>query len=571
YEHNEIGMFLIPTAIADGDVTVDTKNVKRVKITKVVNLTEEYSDVAISLTNIPTSMYKTNISSRMYVAYDDNGVTKYYYGEEIKRNFNAINNSILSELVPSNLKVTGSTSNDYDDDPNTNSISYKTGETITFEIKALYNDMPVNGINLKWTIYQDGFATDISNYTAVASGTAMSVATEPTKISYTPKDSDKLKVEDGGLVYLVVTPCDANGKAYTDAKKFQGGAIYNADAIDASVLKDAAFDTFWQAQMDDVDAFFTEQVKSDLSVTLAELNAGYELVYANGDKISIKPANSSVSGYSSMSSSYYCYEVRIEYGSSTGRAASGFLAFPKNGSTYRKGIEFAGYNTGSAGSLWSVGDFAYIRAESHGIAYDDPETSRKNYNSTYNEANFLFNYNNLSDAELANIAYDDNEFYHMYIRNIYMTRVLGYLNVEDRRYSGSYTSNGGSMGGLQNIVAMALDSLFDEHVLTSGSINLAPWCVNMGSHTEGRITGWQPRSNVITNMNDALHFASLIKNTTFSFDMGLGDTTSPATGVVALYNELKDNQGVKVSMTVNQNKTHGAGDSSAPSFTVKNY
>ena len=53
--------------------------------------------------------------------------------------------------------------------------------------------------------------------------------------------------------------------------------------------------------------------------------------------------------------------------------------------------------------------------------------------------------------------------------------------------------------------------------------------------------------------------------------MGLGDLTSPPTGIVALYNELKDNTGVKVSMKVNQNKTHGASDSLAPTFTVQNY
>ena len=568
YTPTEIGMLLIPTVLADGNVTVNTKNVKRVKITKVVNLTEEYSDVAISLTGIPATMYDTNISSRMYVAYDDNGVTKYIYGEEISRSFNGINNSILDDIVPSNIKITGSTLNDYDDDPTTNSISYKGDETITFQISTLYNGMPVNGINLKWSIYQDGTATGVKKYEAVASGEAMSLASEPLEISYKPQDTDKLKVEDGGFVYLVVKAYDANGKVYSQAKGFDGGAVYNADVLDASLLKEADFDTFWQAQAADVEAFFTDEVKNDLSVTVEELNAGLNLSYPNGDKISV----TRVTGPSSIEPNYYCYDVRVEYGSVSGRAASGILAIPKSFNKYHKGIGFAGYNTGSPATAWSVSNWVYLNSEAHGIAFDDPDHTRSNYSALYNEPGFLFNYDKLSDEELAALPVDDNEFYHMYIRNFYMTRFLHHLTLENKTFSGTYTGSGGSMGGLQNIVNAGLDGMCEEQAITSISTNLAAWGLNYGGYTEGRLAIYQPNVNRIVNMNDALHFGSYIKNISVELGTGLGDLTSPITGNIALYNILKKNPTVKASVVAVQTKTHGGGDGGiSPSFTIKNY
>lgn len=566
YTPTEIGMLLIPSALFEGELTVTTKYVQKSKIKKVVNMTEAYSDIAITLTNIPQNMYDTDISSRMYIAYDDGGVTKYVYGETIVRSFNGINDTILKDIVPSNLKITGSTSNDYDDDATTNSMSYKGDETITFQIKTLYSDMPVNGINLKWYLYQDGNATGMNKYSAVASGEALSLASEPLEISYTPKDTDKLKVEEGGFVYLVVKACDANGKVYSDAKHFNGGAVYNADAIDATLLKEANFDNFWTAEAADVEAFFTDEVKKDLNVTLDELNAGLELSYPNGDKISV----TRVTGPSSIEPNYYCYDVRVEYGSLSGRAASGMLAIPKSGNNYNKSIGFAGYNTGSPASAWSFANYVYLNSEAHGIAFDDPDHTRSTYNAQYNEPGFLFNYDNLSAEEIAAIPLNNNEFYNMYIRNFYMTRFLHHLNLEDRSFSGNFNAAGGSMGGLQNLVNIGLDGMLEDQAITSLSINLAAWSVNMGGYTEGRLTGWQALSSSITNMCDPIHFASYVRNIKVTLDVGLGDLTSPITGNIAYYNAIKNNQNVTATLKVNQNKTHGGGDTTAPNFTVSN-
>ena len=90
YEITEVGMLLIPKGLLEGELTVDTKNVARQQVTKVVTLTDTFSDIAINLVGIPTSYYDVEISSRMYVAYEVDGETKYVYTDVIVRTYNEV-------------------------------------------------------------------------------------------------------------------------------------------------------------------------------------------------------------------------------------------------------------------------------------------------------------------------------------------------------------------------------------------------------------------------------------------------------------------------------------------------
>ena len=90
YEITEIGMLLIPKGLFEGELTVDTKNVARQQVTKVVTLTDTFSDIAINLVGIPTSYYDVEICSRMYVAYEVDGETRYVYTDVIVRTYNQV-------------------------------------------------------------------------------------------------------------------------------------------------------------------------------------------------------------------------------------------------------------------------------------------------------------------------------------------------------------------------------------------------------------------------------------------------------------------------------------------------
>ena len=90
YEPTEVGMLFIPSALIDGELTVNTERATRQAVSKVVKLTGDFSDIAITLVGIPESFFGVKISSRMYVAYEVDGETKYVYTEVIERSYNDV-------------------------------------------------------------------------------------------------------------------------------------------------------------------------------------------------------------------------------------------------------------------------------------------------------------------------------------------------------------------------------------------------------------------------------------------------------------------------------------------------
>lgn len=558
-EVTSMGVLMLPTALLNGELTVDTAKVKNSEVKTVISLTDSFADFAFTIINIPTSQLGTELTVRPYMKYEkEDGSVEYVYGETQQRSFNDINSSILENLDVSLLKLTGGTTNDYDDNAATTSVSYNKGDTITFNVWTKYSGVDFTGVKLKWEIYQDGDAEVYETtegkkairLNPVATGEEISSATKPLTVSITP---NKL---EAGTVYLHVKAYTADGKAYSGVQDFTGGAVYNKDAITPSVSAPADFETFWQTMADDVEDFFTSKTE-DLKVTVSELNAGYVKEYSNGDKISIKPASDKVSGYSS---SAYCYEVRIEYGSSSGRAASAFVSIPKTGGNIIKGIGFMGYNTGNPSGLWCVGNWMYANSEAHGIDFDDPDNTRATYTEKYNEPNFLFNYDNLSETELANIVLTDTEYYRMYERNTYILRFMHYLSVEGYTDNGKVALHGGSMGGMQALSLAGIDALFTNNCVSGVDINLAAWCLDLSGKTAlGTLTSWAPMGNSVVNYFDTVLFANFInkKNTRINLVAGLGDLTSPTYSQLAFYNTLEKNASIKFS----QNASHGASDS----------
>ena len=92
YDIAEIGMIMVPTQLlGDAELVVGGKYVVRQPVSKVVAVTDDFADIAISLVNIPEAQYGVKISSRMYIAYEDaNGATQYIYTEVIERSYNDV-------------------------------------------------------------------------------------------------------------------------------------------------------------------------------------------------------------------------------------------------------------------------------------------------------------------------------------------------------------------------------------------------------------------------------------------------------------------------------------------------
>ncbi|MBQ7106891.1 MAG: hypothetical protein IJN93_05195, partial [Clostridia bacterium] len=92
YPITDIGMILFPTQpLGDAELTVATDGVVRQSVTKIVGLTNDYADIAITLTGIPDTMVGVQITSRMYVAYTDtNDATQYVYSNAISKSYNDV-------------------------------------------------------------------------------------------------------------------------------------------------------------------------------------------------------------------------------------------------------------------------------------------------------------------------------------------------------------------------------------------------------------------------------------------------------------------------------------------------
>ncbi len=97
YKTLGIGSLFIPSAlIKDGGLTVDTENVKNKVISSLIDSTENYADVAVTLTGIPEGKSRDlMISARTYVMYEDeNGDTQYYYSDIVERSYNEVYNIV---------------------------------------------------------------------------------------------------------------------------------------------------------------------------------------------------------------------------------------------------------------------------------------------------------------------------------------------------------------------------------------------------------------------------------------------------------------------------------------------
>jgi cephalosporin-C deacetylase-like acetyl esterase len=142
----------------------------------------------------------------------------------------------------------------------------------------------------------------------------------------------------------------------------------------------------------------------------------------------------------------------------------------------------------------------------------------------------------------------------MILRDIQAIRYLKTLEEFDGK---SITLNGGSQGAYQAIAVAALDPdityLFGAYT----------WLCDLGGAYAGRISGWRPDHTEALNYYDAINFAKRIK-CGCRIDAGLGDYTSPPSGVTAMVNSM--NAPVEFNMT--QGMTHFYTPPEAQTFTT---
>jgi len=216
YKVAEVGSLIIPSRLLNGaELTVNSANVQKKRVTMASNTTENYADITAVLVGIPTTWYDLDISFRGYIKYTElDGTGEYYvYTDEIARSYNGVmkaapvyetgaafdttNTSILLKASKSNIK-------------------YGLGEQMMVFADTYIGGTMANGIKLSYKIYAgnaDGYSGS-----ALATGTATSAANASVKISYKP--------ENAGYYYVVVSALDADDNVViTDTIRLGAGIV----------------------------------------------------------------------------------------------------------------------------------------------------------------------------------------------------------------------------------------------------------------------------------------------------------------------------------------------------------
>ncbi|MBO5725551.1 MAG: hypothetical protein J6S00_00640, partial [Clostridia bacterium] len=234
----EVGTLIIPTVLADGEITVKTPYVRKSKATAVATANAQNADITAVLVDIPETQYNLAISARAYVAYTVEGdsTVYYYYGDVAERTYNdvltaaqparhyynastgtygdlVVDDGTIQDNSSTTIQVErvleGGTDHYLDDVTQTDDISYKVGETITYSFRVKGN------YKLKYTVYKDNAAQNVYGNEYVKTDTANFPHTNE-YVKQGTYTGDVLKfstqMKQPGAVWVLLQVYDANNK-----------------------------------------------------------------------------------------------------------------------------------------------------------------------------------------------------------------------------------------------------------------------------------------------------------------------------------------------------------------------
>ena len=355
---------------------------------------------------------------------------------------------------------------------------YAVGETATWTVQVTSDDQPAAG-EIQWYLKSGGL-TEIDKGTAPLTNGQCTVSG---------------KRDDAGTLLLVARYPTEPGKF----KDGQGGAVYNPFDIPVSAPEPDDFDAFWAAKL----------------AELAAVPVNVKLEPAPSDKPDVE---------------YYT----ITMDNIRGTHIYGQLAKPK-GKTNLPGllqVQWAGVYPLQQG--WVTGPASQGWLALNIIAHDIPALEPKEF------------YDNLNATTLKGyptIGRDDRET--SYFLRMYLScyRAAEYLATHPDWNGQTLMVQGGSQGGGQSVVTAGL-----HPKITAFAADVPAMCDQTGQlvgRAQGwpRLTGWgiEPDSEKaleVAKYFDAVNFAKRCHAKACVVGTGLVDTTCPAAGVLAMYNQL---------------------------------
>lgn len=464
-----------------------------------------------------------------------------------------------------------------------NMVLYTQGETVTFTL-ALWdkNGKKIAAPGFAYTVKGDA-GKDYEK-----SGYVMSDENGNATVTFTTMNQT-------GYVRLEADVCDENGKALTDYRYlsnkplFQGGVLVDAQNITTTEPIPDDFEQVWKEQLELLDECAPNLIKIEK----------VESFYASDGKIRTQAEN-----YPGVD----VYAVYIDCignpanikrpAGNTGKGpddgatfASAYITVPKNKAPGSLGFNFGfiGYGVQTVNPQTNPGDNIGINILAHSL-YLLPEMTN---------ADFKTNYSGWVNGYGMTTADNDN-IETCYQRNVLLREVQALRFLEKAfgeeggalakgfesetmteaeiqacfdSWKGLYKKgnkisvSGGSQGGF---MALGLAALCPQ--VTSCAASSSWMCDTHGNTDEDKIhSTLRPTAGDGIRYCDTANLATLIKCPT-TLSAGMGDTTCPPTGNMALYNNLtrgKDVEAGHFSITWRQGKTHDGGSDIKDNATYK--
>lgn len=383
---------------------------------------------------------------------------------------------------------------------------YAAGETMTFRLQVGgIAELPAGSWTIAWTRTGDDGVTQ--------SGTAPVSLSAPCEIT--------TSLDRPGFVRL-----EAHVVGAPDAVRFDGGAGVDFAGIVANQGEPSDFEGFWRHQL----------------AGLARVPMDPEAVEITSPKAGVK-----------------LYRVRL--GCVGGKPATGYLSVPEGEGPYVAQLVFYGYNESwSEGALNppSAGIIAansiQFRVNAHGL-----ELGREaSYYAAAREAvSFGANGHGWNPAD--NAAPETCYFLNMALRGV---RAAEYVQTLPKWNGRDLYVTGGSQGALQSVLVASLCPK-----VSRADVNINWLCDLRGKAFGGRLASeFQPEYRPGLDYFDEVFHARRIGAAcaVYVSQAGLGDYTSPPSGIACFYNALR----CKKSITFKQNAEHGwtTSDPTTPTY-----
>ncbi len=450
--------------------------------------------------------FTENSSKNLRVAADINedGIIGVDDLANIKSNFGKTTSSIytpeIESEIPEKSIADTFTKVYFLGDTDKNPLEYAVGEPMLFTIELYGDGEIISAPFFKYELSADDGSSE-TGYIEAPNGKATIAAS----------------CSVPGYVRLKVYPCDEDKNVIsgTGISIFEGGACADFDGITQSYAEPADFDSFWEKQIDLLEAVDPVATESVL-----------------------------VEGHSHTGFDVYDVKVACVDGS---RPTSGYVSVPQGATekSLKLRVMYQGYGV----------DTAYINSAAGYITmYINPHGIENGQDATY--------YSDLKAGELSGFGFSNNNppensyFRNMILRDCQGVRYL--MSAYADLWNGvDVEIYGGSMGAFQ---ATAVASLMKD-VVTKLDIQI-PWLCDVGSENNGRLAGWRPSYNEGIIYYDTVNFAKRLTAPT-TITAGLGDYICPPSGITVLYKAMT----CEKSLTFIQNKTHGYNPVKTISYT----